>query len=165
MPVLENYENSKRYYSKAINLLRTIDNPTNLASALLNVGDLYFNEGQLDSASIYTRESAIIFEKINSKIGLAYAMGNMGMIYAEQDKYIEAEENMSDAIEILEELEDYYPVSVYLTYLSDIYLKKNDWKAAVQYAKRSLDLAQKYGLKDQISDANLKLSELYEHSG
>ncbi|MGB5382488.1 MAG: adenylate/guanylate cyclase domain-containing protein [Lutimonas sp.] len=162
---LENYENSKRYYSKAINLLRTIDNPTNLASALLNLGDLYFSEGQLDSASIYTRESTIIFEKINSKIGLAYAMGNMGMIYAEQGKDIESEENMSDAIEILEELEDYYPVSVYLTYLSDIYLKKNDWKAAVLYAKRSLDLAQKYGLKDQISDANLKLSELYEHRG
>ncbi|MGB5264207.1 MAG: adenylate/guanylate cyclase domain-containing protein [Lutimonas sp.] len=162
---LENYENSKSYYNKAINLLRTIDNPTNLASALLNVGDLYFNEGQLDSASIYTRESAIIFKKINSKIGQAYAMGNMGMIYAEQDKYIVAEENMTEAIDILEELEDYYPISVYLTFMSDIYLKKNDWKAAIQYAKRSLDLAQKYGLKDQISDANLQLSELYEHAG
>ncbi|MFD1314762.1 adenylate/guanylate cyclase domain-containing protein [Namhaeicola litoreus] len=160
---LENYENSKSYYNKAINILRTIDNPTNLASALLNVGDVFFNEGQLDSASVYTKEAEIIFENINSKIGQAYAMGNMGMIYAEQGKDIEAEQNITEAIEILEQLEDYYPISVYLTYMSDIYLKKNDWNAAVQYAKKSLELARKYGLKDQISDANLKLSELYEH--
>jgi hypothetical protein len=43
--------------------------------------------------------------------------------------------------------------------------RKENPKAALNYATRSLELAQKYGLKEQISDANLKLSELYEKAG
>ena len=49
--------------------------------------------------------------------------------------------------------------------MSDIYLKKGDNKTALNYAQKSLVLAQQYGLKEQISDANLKLSELYERAG
>ena len=76
-----------------------------------------------------------------------------------------AEKNINDAITILEELEDYYPISVYLTYMADIYVNKKDMPTALSYALRSLDLATQYGLNDQISDANLKLSELYEQTG
>ena len=49
--------------------------------------------------------------------------------------------------------------------MSDIYLRKKDWQTAFSYAQRSLDLAKKYGLKKQISESNLKLSELYEEKG
>ena len=65
----------------------------------------------------------------------------------------------------LENLEDYYPISVYLTYMSDIYAKNQDWEQAVSYAERSLDLAMQYGLKDQISEAYLQLHELNELQG
>ncbi|TFG74361.1 MAG: adenylate/guanylate cyclase domain-containing protein, partial [Flavobacteriales bacterium] len=69
------------------------------------------------------------------------------------------------AITVLEELGDYYPIAVYLTYMSDIYADEGDWDAAFGYAQRSLRLAKQYGLKEQISDAYLKLSELYEKTG
>ena len=79
----------------------------------------------------------------------------------EQNKDSLAEQNINEAITILEDLEDYYPISVYLTYLADIYVDKGNFDLALKYAQRSLDLATSYGLKEQISDANLKLSELY----
>jgi hypothetical protein len=43
-------------------------------------------------------------------------------------------------------------------------LKKNKPDKALEYASRSLKLAQKYGLKKQISISNEKLSELYQKS-
>ena len=46
-----------------------------------------------------------------------------------------------------------------------IYLKQNNWSVALTYAERSLELAQRYGLKEQISEANLQLSNLYEKAG
>jgi class 3 adenylate cyclase len=49
--------------------------------------------------------------------------------------------------------------------MSDIYLKQNDWNSSLSYAKRSLELAKKYGLKEQIGASNLKLSQLYEKAG
>jgi class 3 adenylate cyclase len=162
---IDNFNNAQTYYSKGIQLLRKVNDSIKIATALLNAGDDYFNSGKLDSAIIYTAESALIFEKINYPIGQAYSLGNAGMIYAEQERDKLAEVNINKAIAILEELEDYYPITVYLTYMSDIYLRKNDFPTALNYAKRSLELATHYGLKEQISDANLKLSELYEQSG
>jgi len=49
--------------------------------------------------------------------------------------------------------------------LSDIYEEKGDHKKALNYSSRSLQLAQKYGLKEQIGDANLKISGIYEKKG
>lgn len=49
--------------------------------------------------------------------------------------------------------------------MSDIYFKRKDWKTALYYTKRSLDIAQKQGLKDQAQKSSLMLSELYQKSG
>ena len=156
---------AKSYYLKGIKILRKGNDSINIASALLNAGDEYFNTGRLDSAQILTEEATSIFFRTNLLIGQAYSLGNLGMILAEQGKDEIAEKKIAEAIEILEELEDYYPICVYLTYMADIYLNKNDWTSALNYAQRSLDLAVKYNLKEQERDANLKLSELFEAKG
>ncbi len=49
--------------------------------------------------------------------------------------------------------------------MCDIYKEKGDKQTALNYALRSLQLALNYNLKEQISDANLKLSQLYELAG
>lgn len=163
--VMENSENALAYYDRGIRLLRKVNDSLKTATALLNAGDHFLNTGLLDSALVYTQEASMIFESISYPIGQAYSLGNVGMIYAEKGNDPLAEQNMNMAILLLEELEDYYPISVYLTYMSDIYLRKGDADAAINYARRSLDLASQYGLKDQISNAHQKLSELYEYSG
>jgi class 3 adenylate cyclase len=153
------------YYNKAIRLLRKTSDSVSLASALLNAGDEYSKNKKYDTALRYFKESGVIFKQVNYLIGTAYTTGNIGMVYAEQGKDDLAKEKIGTAIKILEELKDYYAISEYLTYMSDIYLKQNNWKTSLTYAERSLELAQKYGLKDQISNSNLKLSELYQKAG
>jgi class 3 adenylate cyclase/lipopolysaccharide biosynthesis regulator YciM len=162
---MQNQDNAENYYNKAIDLLRKGNDSISLGAALLNAGDNYFINRNYDAALLYFEESGRIFNDKNYTIGTAYNLGNVGMVYAEQGKDILAEQNINEAIIILEEIKDYYPISVYLTYMSDIYLRKDDYPTALNYAQRSLDLAQKYGLKEQISDANLKLFELYQQKG
>ena len=163
--VIGNSKNAQKYYSEAIKLLRKADNPVGLASALLNAGDEYSKNKKYDLALRYFKESGAIFKKANYLSGTAYNLGNIGMVYAEQGRDALAKKYISEAIKMLEELKDYYAISDYLTYMSDIYLKQNDWTTALNYARRSLELAQRYGLKDQISNSNLKLSKLYQKAG
>ncbi len=163
--IMGNHDDAVKYYQNAIKIFREVKDTVKVATALTNAGDDYFINGKLDSALIYFEESDKIFRNSKYPIGTAYNKGNIGMVYAEQGKDERAEANINQAIAILEELQDYYPISVYLTYMSDIYLKKNDRATALSYAQRSLELALKYGLKDQISEANLQLSELYEQAG
>lgn len=163
--VMGNYDNAEIYYTKAIELFRKNNDSLRLASALLNAGDAYFNNKKYDAALSNFEESGRIFTKIDYLSGTAYNIGNVGMVYAEQRKDSLAELNINEAIVKLEEMEDYYPISVYLMYMSDIYLRKNNWKAALDYSKKSLELSEKFNLKDQISAANLQLSQLYEQVG
>ena len=164
--IMGDFSNSQNFYSKAIENLREENEETNLlGSALLNAGDAAFLNNEYDKALAYFEEAGIIYENIDFKIGMAYNLGNIGMVYAEQGKDSLAEKNINEAILILEEIKDYYPISVYLTYMSDIYVKKQDWTQAFTFAERSLDLAVQYGLKDQISEAYLQLHELNELQG
>jgi adenylate cyclase len=163
--IMGNHANSVKYHRNAINILRIAHDSLTLASALLNAGDEYITINKWDSALIYTEEADVIFEKIKSQVGEAYSLGNMGMIYAKMGNNKQAEKYMNSAILLLEKLDEYYPISVYLTYIADIYLEKGEYTTALSYALRGLELAKRYGLKEQASDANLKLSKIYEKAG
>jgi len=118
-----------------------------------------------EEAITYFEEAGLIFEKVNHLVGTAYYLGNMGIVYAEEGKEVLAKEHLIKAIAILEEHQDYYAISDYLRYLSDVYARQNDLPSALKYANRSLKLANDRGFKEQISAANLQLSELYEQAG
>lgn len=163
--VSNNHKNARLYYIKAILTLRQSADSIALASAISNAGDEFLNSKIYDSALLHFKEAALIFEKVNYITGKAYSLGNMGMVYANTGQTGLAEKNINEAISILETAGDYYPICVYLVSMCDIYVQKGDEQTALNYAKKSLQLAEKYGLKEQISDANLKLSELYEKSG
>ncbi|MGB5372107.1 MAG: adenylate/guanylate cyclase domain-containing protein [Flavobacteriaceae bacterium] len=160
-----NHKNAMHYYQMAIATLRKSDDSISLASAILNAGDAHLTNKDYDSALVYFKESGAIFERSNYLIGKAYNLGNIGMVYAGQGQIDLAEKNIDEAIQILIAHGDYYPISVYLQSMADIFLEKGDRPTALNYAKRSLALATQYGLKEQISTANLKLSELYEAMG
>lgn len=163
--IMGNYPNALSYHQKAIQILREAKDSVNIASALLNAGDAFITLNQLDTALLYTREAEDIFQKINSQLGQAYSLGNLGMIYAKLGDNLQASENMNEAILLLEALQEYYPIAVYLNYIADIYFAQGDEGTALKYANRSLELAVRHSLKEQISDAYLKLAEIYEQAG
>ena len=164
--MINNYERALSYYNQGIEILRGEENDSiNLATALLNAGFLYFDHERLDSALHYYQESGKIFRNLDYPIGVAYNLGNIGQVHAELGNDAVAETNLSQAIKMLRELGDLHPISEYLLYLSDISWRREDINAAIGYAEQSLELALQFGLKEQISDANLKLSEIYKELG
>lgn len=160
-----NHSNAINYYKKAVNTLRQSGDSINLASAILNAGDELRKTKKYDSSLLYFEEAKLIFDKVNYLAGKAYSLGNTGMLYASIGKNAIAEENINEAIRILEEEEDYYPICEYLMSMADVYLNKGDNQAALNYTLRSLRLADQYGLREQVAAASLKLSELYEKAG
>jgi class 3 adenylate cyclase/Tfp pilus assembly protein PilF len=159
------HEKSIDYYEKSIIKFREkVPKSILLATALTNAGDEYFNEGNYDKAMSYFFESSSICKMLDDKTCSAYNLGNIGMVYAKQNKPKLAEENINEAIQILENNKDYYAISFYLIYISDLYLESGDITLARQYAERSLELAQKYSLKNEISEAYHQLSEIFENA-
>ena len=163
--IMGNHNNTVNYYQNGIAILKGEKDSLLVASALYNLGDEYLKADNLDSALLYTKESQALSHKINFRIGEAYCLGSMGMIYLKKGNHLQAEANLNKAIVLLEALNEYAAICEFLISMADIYQGKQDNEAAKNYARKSLELAKKYGLKKEISDANLKLSELYEKTG
>ncbi len=164
--VMGDDQNAIFNYQNAIPILKADNDSVGYAAVLENLGDLYnLKLAKPDSALLFLEQSGKIYRAMDYKMGIAYNIGNIGISYRLKDENGIAESNFVQAISMLEELGDYYPICVYLTYMSDIYLEKGDWRTAIDLAQRSLNLALQHNLKEQISDAYLKLSELYEKRG
>jgi tetratricopeptide (TPR) repeat protein len=159
-----NKANIVQYYSKAIDLLKNVDR-TLYAISLENFGDVYLELSKPDSALLLFTQSGAVFKDLGIPEYLAYNKGNTGLAYAQKGQSEKAEEFITEAIAMLEKIGNYRPITTYLTFMSDIYADKNDWDAAFDYSLRALRLAKHFGLKAEISEAYLKLSELYERTG
>ncbi len=158
-------QNAILNYKNAIPILKAENDSIHYADALENIGDEYNLLFKPDSALLFFKESGAIYRALDYKLGIAYNLGNIGLAYALKGDNEIAERNIGLATEILEERGDYYPICIYLTTMSDIYAERGDWDAAFGFAHKSLELANQHSLKEQISNAYLKLSELYEKRG
>ena len=163
--IMGNHENAVHYYKDGMAIQKEIDSMRHWASALENLGDEYLNVSKPDSALLMFEQSGPVFKRLGYTEGIAMNIGNKGIAYAMLGKDELAKEEINHAIHMFEKLENYYPITVFLTYMSDLYLNQNNWDAALTYSLKSLELAKKYGLKEEISAANLQLSKLYEQSG
>ncbi len=160
-----NHNTSTQYYAKAIRLLQKSNDSISLASALLNAGDEYLKAKKYDTALLYAVEAQVIFDTLQYETGKGYSLGNIGMVYASTGKNSLAEKYLQEAIGILEANEDYNASCDYLLSMSDVYLHRGDKTAALNNALKSLALARRYGLNQQVINANLKVSDIYEKTG
>ena len=103
--VMDNQSNTVLYYRKGIEVLRNTDQKRAYASAIENLGDEYsLYMGKPDSALYYFEQSGKIFKELDYKLGLAYNLGNKGLAYAQLERQAEAETNITQAINMLEEI-------------------------------------------------------------
>ncbi len=160
--VLGNSANAVNYYNQAIDEIRDTPDSVTLAIVLLNAGDEYVKSGKLDSALQYFFESAIIFNQQQYAIGQAYNMGNIGMVYAQQGKDELAVASLNEATSMLEELGDRYAIASYQYEMAGIYQKRGDLDQALDYAMESYSIGVQERLKEQIRDAALIASEIFE---
>ncbi|XVJ67458.1 MAG: adenylate/guanylate cyclase domain-containing protein [Lacibacter sp.] len=163
--ISNNHKNAMLYYRRGMEVLLKANDSLLYATAVFNAGDELLKRNYFDSALVYFKKAGTIFSRINYLPGIAYNMGNLGMVYAQLGNSKLAEQTINTSIKMLEEQEDYSPVCTYLLSMSSIYEQKKVFPAAFSYAQRSLQLALAYNLKEERSKANEQLSILYEKTG
>jgi len=164
--IIGDHQNAVRYYKSAIQILADIDDNEQLAIAYENLGDEYLNVSKPDSAIIMFEQSGPVFKRLGFTEGIAMNIGNKGIAYAMMGQDDLAKEEINHAINMFEDMGGYQnAISIFLNYMSELYMNQGDWKRALEYSQKSLAIAEKYGLKDEISSANLQLSKIYEYSG
>jgi class 3 adenylate cyclase len=165
---LEDFPKAKQHFMEALAYARASDlrgdvyERLDTAAVYNNLGELYNYQGLFDSAMYCYRVALADYERLGDRHGMAYAMGNMGTVYAQTQKHGQAKAHIDSAVQVLTALGDMYPVAVYLTYMAGIYEEAGDEGRALSYLEESLSLAYAYRLKEQIRDAHKDLLGFYE---
>ncbi|WP_425390856.1 ATP-binding protein [Ekhidna sp.] len=166
----DDYTNAFRHYNKAIEIINQLDSLQSgekwaLALAYTNAGDGYLAINNHDTALYFFNKAKVIWESLSNEMAIAYTFGNIGLALAGLEDYESAETSIEKAVSILIRYQDYYAISIFYTYMADIYFEKQQYDRALRYARESLDMAMDHKLRQQIRDANLKLYELYKKMG
>ncbi len=157
------------YFEQSIEILRDPDIQNEeqgrykLASTLTNLGYVHLEQDELLKARKYFDEADEMLGELPPELSsnlLYFLLGNRGMIYARVGDHIKAEENLTRAIELLEEHENYDPIAEYQITLAEVFLDEAEYNKAHDLAEVGLSHAERLGKKEWISRASKILAEL-----
>ncbi|MCG8697242.1 MAG: tetratricopeptide repeat-containing sensor histidine kinase [Bacteroidales bacterium] len=156
-----NLSNAVYYQKKAIEIMRKHDDPFRLASFLNNLGYTYYEHQLYDSALTCYREALEIYNSIDYEFGAAYCIGNIGLVYCYTNRYKESTKNLLGAIETLEEYDDYYALSEFLTVYSRILQHEGSFNEALQNARLGFQYASSNNRLNFKQEAAYRLSKIF----
>ncbi|MDP2724585.1 MAG: ATP-binding protein [Bacteroidales bacterium] len=136
--ILNDYENAHYYLQKSFISGFTKKNQ-NFLQFLLMSGDIYLEEGQLDSAIVcYQRAKNLVEETQGNYSNLGTVYASLAKYYITINNLIEAENNCMLSIQNFELDNSIERMAAIYTYLAHIYSLQNDYRNTLKYNKLAL---------------------------
>jgi tetratricopeptide (TPR) repeat protein len=169
--LLRDYPQALKYYGEAQKLYTELENKKGLALTFGNIGGLYFYQKDYERSLEYHFKSLKINEEIGSKNGMALNYGNIANAYRDLadrkgsssiPEYENALEYYKRSLAIFEEQGAKAAMAAIINNMSGVYLHIKKYALAEEFAKRSLQIASEINTLEDIKNAHLSLSSIYE---
>ncbi len=92
-----------------------------------NIGALFEDEGNIDSARVYYQMSMEMNRKINSTTGIALCLSHFGRLYEKEERYDDAVKEFTEAYNLMKDAGDDWHWMDACTALSRVYYNKGDY--------------------------------------
>jgi hypothetical protein len=155
-------EKALYYAYKADSIARKMDLKNLFLYTSLNIGDIYFNNDQLDSALLYT--SRCYDESVKQKHDLitGNALNNLGNIYFRSVEYTKALNSFKTSMPYIQAMQDYNILAECNLGLAKTFDKLAIPDSAFYYAISSFQLASSHQFLQQALNASAFLTQLYK---
>ncbi len=157
----ENYNSLK----KAIYINKKFDQEKPLGDNYRSLGNYFSTINAPDSAIFYFEKSKQYFLKVNNEDGLNSIKGQIAAFYLKQKQYKKSIDLFKESLAYVEKRENTVFQIYYLHHLARAYKKSGDYKNALKFNKRALELALQWEYKQWIVNGYLQKSEIYEALG
>ncbi|RPJ73387.1 MAG: tetratricopeptide repeat protein, partial [Alphaproteobacteria bacterium] len=158
----QNHNNAKLYLKRAIEIFGNENDSARLASAMHNLGFEYYRVQQYDSALVLFAATSEVYQKLNLDSENAYCIGNTGLVYSKMNDLKKAEENLVNAITILEKHSDAYAVADFTNEYAFVLQRKGKITNALHHAYKSYGIASMNNITELKRDAAFRLAQIYE---
>lgn len=165
------HKKAEEHFDRSLAVIRTAEEQHEpagkavLGEVLFNSGDYYLRQGAYEKARKFLEEAGQIFKDLDHRIGFAYYLGDMGALFYRTGDPKQARVFLLEAIQMLEQDQDYAAISEFQAILAEIYMEEKNLEQAHKLARNSLEHAIRLNLKDQISQTSRLLSDLDQRSG
>lgn len=161
----KNYEKVIEYYKRSLAIYQEINHGFGIAATEVNIGSVFLDMKSYQAAIDYSEKALEGFEALNIQQYIPYALENLGLAHKKLKNYELAETFHKRALEFYEEYDNKKEKAFTLNSLADIFLKTNRIQQAESFAKQSLKRAEEISAQEEVRNANLTLSEIYEIKG
>jgi ATP/maltotriose-dependent transcriptional regulator MalT len=148
--------------SKALAVFESKNDSMGMSVTLTNIGEIYRIQKRYDEALSSFEKSAAIKLNLGHQSGLGIVYNNMGLCYSEQGNFKQAELFLNKAYKIEKEIGNQVRITETQLDLANHYYLSRQYVKSVKNAEAALASSIELGLKRNVSDLYLILSQNYE---
>jgi serine phosphatase RsbU (regulator of sigma subunit) len=164
--MLKNYPKAFEYIDQSLEIYQKIafeqENNTGVTLCLKEIGDIYYEKGDLEKAIDYSEQVLQINKQSQNWQGYANSLSSIGKIYFQSAEIRLSEKYFTNALNIKDSLNDNTEKASILRHLGLIELKSGNLAQSEKNLKKGLDFAIQQNLKEEVKESYLALSEYFE---
>ena len=153
------------YMQKGKRLAEKNRDSTAMLSIYNNYGVLKEMQNDLDSALYFYNKGLAVKRVFNDSVGLPFSYNNIAGVYVLQGKFSQAEKLFQDALTIRIKRKDDIGIAENYTCFGDLFFAKKDFQKAIEYYRKSAEIASKLGYIYLAQTSYKRISDSYDHLG
>lgn len=153
-------KSAKQAYESCIEAGKKIQNLNIISNAYNPLSGIILKEGKIEEAMEMIEESIRMKNETHDVRGLAFALYGRGKIYARTKKFVEAEKDFLESLDIHEKAGEKLGTVMGYRKLAQLYFDKGDFDNAKYAAEKSLQYARENNIALIISDIYFLLYQI-----
>ncbi|MEM8565956.1 MAG: tetratricopeptide repeat protein [Bacteroidota bacterium] len=138
------YDSATSNYQKSLIISENIKYNNGKATALIGLGNTYFNKGNLKKSEEFHKLNIAFCKEIDDYDGVASSHNNLGNIYNERGEYKKAMESYTSAAEMYGSIGDEQNKGICMVNIAMIHQKLNNYNKAIEYYTESDSIFKKF---------------------
>lgn len=141
-----NEKKALEHYKKSLSYAKKLGFPTAVGVSYLNLGSVFYNLKDYETAQAYYDSSRIVFEKSNNHEFISKSILTKARTFLAQNKFAEAEKYSKEGLDLAKQNNVAEDVILAENLLSSLFEKTGNYKLALEHLKNN------YRLRDSIDD-------------
>lgn len=155
-----NYSEALKNYFASLNISNLIDDKTVTARSYNGIGNVYNSQCNYPEALKYYSTVLKIGEETGNQFFIAGSYNNLGVVYQSQSNYQEALNMYFETLKIGEATDNQVFIATSYNNIGEIFRIQKKYKRAEDYLIKAKELSKEIGLKENLREVYMQLSEL-----
>jgi tetratricopeptide (TPR) repeat protein len=152
-------------HTHALHAARHTNEPAAEADALLNLGHIYWQQGQYQQAADHLQQALTLAREIGDRVGETGALHNLGIVYQRQGHYQQAADHLQQALTLAREIGDRVGETNALLNLGIVDRRQGHYQQAADHYQQALALAREIGDRHGEANALDNLGAIHQRQG